>query len=235
MRRFHVAWVATELLLVAGVVVSLAKGIDYEEAAIMAVVAALLLPFRSSFYRMSGFSELRLSPAWFAMVLAGVVAATWLGFFSYRHVEYSNQLWWEFAVERQRAALPARDRRRLRRARLGGRGVPHPSAADRAVPARPGERRRAPPRRGRPADAAERRAARRQEVPDRGGRERLPDVRPLGPQLDLHGRSGGRRAGGGRAHLAAARACRPQRRAHDLLRGLAEPTCRRSSTWGFRS
>ena len=96
MRRFHVAWVATELLLAAGVVVSLAKGIDYEEAAIMAIVAAILLPFRSSFYRMSGFSELRLSPAWFAMVLAGVVAATWLGFFSYRHVEYSNQLWWQF-------------------------------------------------------------------------------------------------------------------------------------------
>ena len=62
----------------------------------MAIVAAILLPFRSSFYRMSGFSELRLSPAWFAMVLAGVAAATWLGFFSYRHVEYSNQLWWQF-------------------------------------------------------------------------------------------------------------------------------------------
>ena len=84
-------------LLVAGIVASLTKGIAIEEAAIVALAALFLFAFRSAFYRTSDLAGLRPSPRWLAMVFAGVAAAAWLGFFSYRHVEYANELWWQFS------------------------------------------------------------------------------------------------------------------------------------------
>ena len=98
LHRLRNAWLATMALLAAGVVASLTKGVALEEAAILAFTAALLFAFGPAFYRRSDLSELRPSPSWFAMVLAGVAAAIWLGFFSYRHVEYANELWWHFAL-----------------------------------------------------------------------------------------------------------------------------------------
>jgi phosphatidylglycerol lysyltransferase len=96
LRRLRSAWFATMTLLVAGTVASLAKGIAVEEAAIVAAAALFLLTFRSSFYRKSDSAGLRPSPRWLAMVFAGVAAAAWLGFFSYRHIDYANELWWQF-------------------------------------------------------------------------------------------------------------------------------------------
>ena len=95
-RRFHTAWAATLGLLAAGAAASLVKGIDVEEALVMAAAAGLLVAFRSAFYRRTDLSSLRLSPRWLAMVIAAIVAVTWLGFFSYRHVAYANELWWQF-------------------------------------------------------------------------------------------------------------------------------------------
>ncbi len=98
LRRLVNAWLATMALLAAGVVASLAKGIAVEEALFLALMAALLLAFRPAFDRRADFSELRPSPRWLAMVIAGFVAAIWLGLFSYRHVYYANELWWQFAL-----------------------------------------------------------------------------------------------------------------------------------------
>ena len=95
-RRFHSAWVATLALLGAGAVAALARGAELESALLMAVSALLLYAFRDAFYRRADMAELRLSPAWLAMTTAGVAAAIWLGFFSYRHVAYGHELWWQF-------------------------------------------------------------------------------------------------------------------------------------------
>jgi len=84
-------------LLVAGAVFSIAKGLDYQEAALLGAMALLLLPFRSAFYRTSGQSLFSVTPQWLAIIAITVAAAIWLGFFAYRHVEYSNQLWWAFS------------------------------------------------------------------------------------------------------------------------------------------
>jgi phosphatidylglycerol lysyltransferase len=36
---------------------------------------------------------------WAGLVAVVLVGAAWIGFFSYKHVEYSHQLWWSFAIE----------------------------------------------------------------------------------------------------------------------------------------
>lgn len=98
LRRLRTAWIATLSLLAAGVVASLTKGIAVEEALILTLIAVLLFALGPAFYRSSNLDELRPSPRWLATVLAGVVAAFWLGFFSYRHLDYANELWWQFAI-----------------------------------------------------------------------------------------------------------------------------------------
>lgn len=85
------------VLLAAGAVFSLAKGLDYEEAGILAFIGLILIPFRPAFYRKSGEPLFAVTPSWLAVIAITVAAAVWLGFFAYRHVEYSNELWWQFS------------------------------------------------------------------------------------------------------------------------------------------
>lgn len=95
-RRLDGAFVAARALLVAGAVFALFKGLNVEQAAILLAIAAILQGARCAFYRQTALGA-GLSAQWVAAI--GVVAAVslWAGFFSYRHVPYTNSLWWEFA------------------------------------------------------------------------------------------------------------------------------------------
>lgn len=97
-RRLDGAFVATRVLLVAGAMFSLAKGVDYEEAVTCLAVAGLLQWTRGAFYRRTAMTSQPLGTAWLAAVAAVVALALWAGFFAYRHVPYSGDLWWEFAL-----------------------------------------------------------------------------------------------------------------------------------------
>ncbi len=97
LRRLSAAWLLTELLLLAGAVALLLKGLDWDEALVLVAMALVLYVFRAAFYRGGPVSALRVSPGWLAMALSACMAAAWLGFFNYRHVEYSQELWWQFA------------------------------------------------------------------------------------------------------------------------------------------
>ena len=96
-KRLARAWVAALILLLSGAVFSLAKGLDWEEATILCISAFTLWGFRDSFYRRPISGPFDLSWNWIATVGTTVLVSTWLGFFVYRHVEYSNDLWWDFA------------------------------------------------------------------------------------------------------------------------------------------
>lgn len=96
-RRLDAAWLLTVLLLIAGIAASLLKGVDYEEALILGVLLAGLLPSRRRFYRRASLFEDRFTPEWFITLFAVLICSIWLGFFSYRHVEYSHDLWWTFS------------------------------------------------------------------------------------------------------------------------------------------
>ncbi|MBU8896432.1 bifunctional lysylphosphatidylglycerol flippase/synthetase MprF [Corallococcus sp. H22C18031201] len=95
-RRLDGAYVMTEVLLVAGAVFSVVKGVDYEEATLLLLLAGALAPFHRQFYRHTSLLSEAFSPGWLLATVAVVGASVWLGFFSYRHVDYRNDLWWRF-------------------------------------------------------------------------------------------------------------------------------------------
>ena len=96
-RRLDAAWWLTVMLLVAGIVASLLKGADYEEALFLAVLLAGLLPSREQFYRRASLFGERFTAGWLATIAVVLICSIWLGFFSYKHVEYSHDLWWAFS------------------------------------------------------------------------------------------------------------------------------------------
>lgn len=94
--RLNAAWAVAMALLLAGVVLSLVKGGDFEEAGALGLTAAALGVSRSRFSRRSSLWDQRFSPGWLVAIALVLAGTTWLGFFAYRHVEYSNELWWTF-------------------------------------------------------------------------------------------------------------------------------------------
>jgi phosphatidylglycerol lysyltransferase len=97
-RRLRIGYYAAATLLAAGIGASLLKGIDYEEAVFLGVLLGAVLVSRRVFDRAGDFWAARFSPGWFLSVVAVVGASMWLGFFAYRHVQYSGELWWRFAT-----------------------------------------------------------------------------------------------------------------------------------------
>ena len=218
-RRIDAAWAITAVLLGAGAVTSLAKGLDWEEALLLLGLLGALLPFHRQFYRKSSLLEGWVSGPWVLAVAVIVGASLWIGLFSYRHVEYSSDLWFSFAFHA--------DAPRFLRASVAGlsllalfgiavllRPAPH-------EPDPPGEAELA---RVRPlVDRAPDSYAHLALVGDKPllfstGR-RLPDVRRRGPHLGGHGRPGRPGPGGHRAGVAVPRALRPARRLGLLLPG----------------
>ena len=98
-RRLDAAWSASAPMLAAGIALSLLKGLDWEEALLLATTLLILLPSRHAFYRRSALTSQRFSPSWLLAIVAVLLSVTWLGFFSYRHVEYGPELWWQFVAD----------------------------------------------------------------------------------------------------------------------------------------
>ncbi|MEW5319167.1 MAG: hypothetical protein WDW38_010335 [Sanguina aurantia] len=96
-RRLDAAYVLTLVLLVAGAVFSLLKGIDYEEAALLTLLAMALAPAHRLFYRRASLFSTTFSLGWILAIIAVLGCAVWLVMFSFKHVDYSNSLWWEFS------------------------------------------------------------------------------------------------------------------------------------------
>ena len=114
-RRIQAAWWLTVALTIAGIGFSLTKGFDWEEALVLSFLLGCLLPFRQQFHRHAGIWTHRFTFEWWLLLLAITGVATWLGFFTSRHVSYSQDLWWQFSFEG--------DASRFLRALVGAAGV----------------------------------------------------------------------------------------------------------------
>jgi phosphatidylglycerol lysyltransferase len=97
-RRLDAAYYLTSIVMVTGLVASLLKGFDYEEATLLFLMLLLLWRARPAFARRAAFFDTRFSPAWIAALAGALGASVWLGFFAFKHVDYSHELWWEFAL-----------------------------------------------------------------------------------------------------------------------------------------
>lgn len=97
-RRLDGAYHVTLIVLLVGVVASLLKGFDWEEATVLATVFAVLYPARRHFYRRTALLAEPLTPGWIVSIVVALVGSVWLGFFSFKHVDYASALWWRFAT-----------------------------------------------------------------------------------------------------------------------------------------
>jgi phosphatidylglycerol lysyltransferase len=98
-RRLDAAWLLTAVLLGVGIGGSLLKGLDWEEALVLTVFLGALLPARRHFYRRASLTAEPFSVGWAAAVLIVLAGALWLGLFAFKHVDYSHEMWWQFALE----------------------------------------------------------------------------------------------------------------------------------------
>jgi len=96
-RRIAFARVAAIALLLAGAVFSLLKGLDWEEALTLSIVAGVLYFNPHAFYRKGDWRSFRPNRTWLALMGVVLAALTLIGFLAFRHVEYQTDLWWQFA------------------------------------------------------------------------------------------------------------------------------------------
>jgi phosphatidylglycerol lysyltransferase len=97
-RRLDVAYNLTVLLLAGGAAASLLKGFDWEEALILTLLLAAVLPCRAHFHRRASLLAEPFTPGWIAAIAVALGSSVWLGFFAYKHVDYSAELWWQFTL-----------------------------------------------------------------------------------------------------------------------------------------
>jgi phosphatidylglycerol lysyltransferase len=100
-RRLDAAYYLTVWILVAGIFASLLKGLDYEEALLLALLLLILIGSRPEFERRASFFDSRFSVGWVTALLAAIGSSVWLGFFAFKHVNYSQDLWWQFELAGQ--------------------------------------------------------------------------------------------------------------------------------------
>ncbi len=97
-RRLDAAYQLAVVLLGTGIVVSLLKGLDYEEAVILSLMLASLIPCRRHFYRRASLTSQPFTPMWIVAITIVVFGSVWLGIFAYQQRAYSTSLWWQFTL-----------------------------------------------------------------------------------------------------------------------------------------
>jgi len=97
--RIDAAWYGSLALLGLGIATSLLKGFDWHEALVLLVILLLMLPTRNYFQRHSSLMRMSFSKSWLLAIALLLAGSIWLGFFAYRDVEYSHDLWWQFSSD----------------------------------------------------------------------------------------------------------------------------------------
>ena len=97
-RRLDGAYFFSIIFLIAGIVFSFLKGLEYEQALILFVILLLFIPSKKYFFRKASLFEDFLSPGWTITVTLAIVSTIWIGFFAYKFIDYSNKLWWQFEL-----------------------------------------------------------------------------------------------------------------------------------------
>lgn len=96
-RRMESAYFVAIWVLGGGILFSLIKGLDYEEACILGFILVVLVASRGAFHRKASLWKQQFSAAWLGTIGIFVAGSIWLGNFAFKHVKYSDDLWWEFA------------------------------------------------------------------------------------------------------------------------------------------
>lgn len=98
-RRISAAYWLTLLALGGGALAAILNNGDARAAVILSLACLTLLPFGKSFYRQAKLTDGIFSPAWFALVVAFLMAALTAFFFVHAATPYSAGLWLDFGAD----------------------------------------------------------------------------------------------------------------------------------------
>ncbi|MGN6376881.1 MAG: bifunctional lysylphosphatidylglycerol flippase/synthetase MprF [Sphingomonas sp.] len=96
--RLRSGFMLARALLIGGIVFSLMKGLDWEEALLQLVILTALQSCSADFDRRGGILAGPPQWGWIGAALAAVALSLWAGFFAYKRTPYSGDLWWHFAL-----------------------------------------------------------------------------------------------------------------------------------------
>jgi len=105
LRQVRAAWWIAIFMAAGGTVFSLLKGFDWEEAIVLMIFLGALLPFKAKFHRHAGIWTRRFSLEWWGLLVSIIGLAIWFGFYSYRHVAYGHDLWWQYSFDNDASRL----------------------------------------------------------------------------------------------------------------------------------
>ncbi|WP_091742010.1 phosphatidylglycerol lysyltransferase domain-containing protein [Phenylobacterium immobile] len=97
--RLGAAWIAALGALFLAALLTVLKGLNWEETAVVCLVAALLAPFRAAFGRSARLSRMEVTPGWLFSAGCGVVGAGLIGLWSFQHADYATLPWWRVMVD----------------------------------------------------------------------------------------------------------------------------------------
>lgn len=98
-RRLDAAWAATAMMLPVASVLALAKGVNWEESAVLAALLLVLAPFREAFPRHARLVRMEISVGWMVSAMAAVAGAGLLGYWSFQNLGYGDTAWWRLMAD----------------------------------------------------------------------------------------------------------------------------------------
>ena len=98
-RRLDAAWVGTVVVLALAAVLALFKGFNWGQTAALAVMCLVLLPLHPAFPRTSRLTRMEITPGWLFSAFALVIGAGVLGWWQFKHADYSDTLWWKVMAD----------------------------------------------------------------------------------------------------------------------------------------
>ncbi len=102
-RRLDAAWAATAMILPPTAVLTLAKGVNWEEAAILVALLVVVAPFHEAFPRRARLTRMEITPGWLASAMAGLVGAGLLGWWAFEHASWGDAPFWRVVADHDAA------------------------------------------------------------------------------------------------------------------------------------
>ena len=99
LHRFRASYWMAMATIAAGIVFSVGKGFEFEEAGGLLLILIVLIPFRPQFYRERSSWRQPLGVASLIAVVVVLLCTIWFGLFTYKHVEFSLDMFGQFALE----------------------------------------------------------------------------------------------------------------------------------------
>jgi lysylphosphatidylglycerol synthetase-like protein (DUF2156 family) len=97
-QRLDAAWATAVSLLSLAATLALLKGVNWEETAVLAALAVMLLPLHQAFPRHARLSRMEITPGWLFSAAAILVGTGLLSLWSFHNVAFGDELWWRVMV-----------------------------------------------------------------------------------------------------------------------------------------